>query len=70
MTTAPARTTLLTACRLCTGRPATILESVSVSRLDNNRIADQRASELGDGAHTHADVSGDMHTVRPTGATS
>ncbi|NUK54941.1 hypothetical protein HRW14_32765 [Streptomyces lunaelactis] len=69
MTSAPART-VLTACSSCAGRPAAVLESVSASNLNGSRIADQRADELGDGAHTHADRNGDMHVVRPIGATT
>lgn len=69
MTTAPPRTAV-TSCRRCAGRPATVLETVSASRHDNTLIADQRVGELGGDAHTHADRNGDMHVVRPSGATS
>lgn len=69
MTTAPARTGLA-ACSSCAGRLAAVLETVSASNLNGSRIADQRAGELGDGAHTHADRNGDMHVVRPIGTTS
>lgn len=69
MNTTPPRTAV-TSCRRCAGRPATVLETISASRHDNTLIADQRASELGSDAHTHANRNGDMHVVRPSGATS
>jgi hypothetical protein len=59
-----ARTTTLAGCRQCAGRPARVLETVSGGRHDNNVIAEKRAGELGDGAHTHADITSDMHIVR------
>ncbi|WP_316779646.1 hypothetical protein [Streptomyces sasae] len=63
MTTAH-RTTRAAGCRECAGRDAEILEVVSGSRLDNNLIADNRAREIGDGAHTHAVLNTDIHIVR------
>ncbi|MFE2693638.1 hypothetical protein [Streptomyces mirabilis] len=64
MTSAPARTTSLPECPQCAGRPAEILDTVSGSRNNNDRIAEQRARDLGGGAHTHADINTDMHVVR------
>jgi hypothetical protein len=58
----------VTACRQCAGRPAVVLETISASRHDNTLIADQRADELGNGAHT--DRNGDMRVVRPIGPAS
>ena len=68
MNTAPARPAVTG--RRCAGRPAVLLETVSVSRHDNSLIADRRTAELRDDAHTHADRDGDMHVVRPIGAVS
>ncbi|WP_329583648.1 hypothetical protein [Streptomyces sp. NBC_01361] len=56
-------------CRQCGGRPATALETIAASRHDNSLIAGQQAAHHGDGAHVHADRDGDMHVVRPIGAT-
>lgn len=58
------RTSRAAGCRECAGRDAEILEVVSGGRLNNDRIADQRARELGHGAHTHAALSTDMYVVR------
>ncbi|EPH46885.1 hypothetical protein ABT390_33915 [Streptomyces aurantiacus] len=65
--TSPARTTTLAGCRQCAGSPALVLDTISGSRLDNDRIAADRARQLGHGAHTHADLNTDMHVVRPLG---
>ncbi|MBL1086811.1 hypothetical protein JK359_33440 [Streptomyces actinomycinicus] len=62
--TAAIRTTRAAGCTQCAGRDAEILEVVSGSRLDNDRVADRLARELGNGAHTHAALNTDMHVVR------
>lgn len=62
--TTTVRTTVAANCRECAGRRAEILEVVSGSRLDNDRIADWRVGELGNGAHTHAARNADIHVVR------
>lgn len=51
-------------CSECGGRDAEILEVVSGTRLNNDRIAADLARSLGNGAHTHADLNTDMYVVR------
>ncbi|MFF7764260.1 hypothetical protein [Streptomyces griseorubiginosus] len=63
MTTA-IRTTRAAGCPECAGRDAEVLETVSGSRLNNDRIAAGLARDLGNGAHTHACLNTDIHVVR------
>jgi hypothetical protein len=58
------RTSHASGCRECAGRDAEILEVVSGTRLNNDKIAADLARELGNGAHTHAALNTDMYVVR------
>jgi hypothetical protein len=62
--TTAVRTSRAAGCRECAGRDAEILDVVSGGRLDNDRVADRIARELGNGAHTHAALNTDMYVVR------
>ncbi|MGW4784936.1 hypothetical protein [Streptomyces sp. NPDC004230] len=68
MTTAPLRLIRAPRCPECAGRDAQVLDIVSGSRLDSDRVAARIASELGADAHTHADPSSDMYVVRAMNA--
>ncbi|MFF3459596.1 hypothetical protein ACFYXH_35910 [Streptomyces sp. NPDC002730] len=64
MTTA-LRTTQLSSCRQCAGRPADVLDSVSTTNYNASRAGQQRADQAGDGAHTHITIDGDCLVLRP-----
>ncbi|MFI6658089.1 hypothetical protein ACIBL8_21500 [Streptomyces sp. NPDC050523] len=63
MTTA-IRITRAAGCPECAGRDAEVLDVVSGTRLNNDKIAADLARSLGNGAHTHAALNTDMHVVR------
>lgn len=58
------RITRAAGCPECAGRDAEILDVISGTRLNNNKIADDLARSLGNGAHAHAALNTDMHVVR------